>query len=430
MKLILYKTIKHFFPEYSGWIKNMKDPRNKNMITYELPAIIWTGTLLFLLKLSARRQINYEFNEKEMIKNIEVLAKSDMDRIPHDGTLEYLMERLDLRELAKLRTKMINRLIRNKCFNRYRLSGYHLIAIDGTGYLTFNHRHCEHCLTKKKSGKVLFYYHPVLEAKLILPNGMAFSIDTEFIENPSKKVNVQDCELKAFYRLADRLKKTSPQLNICLLLDGLYANQPVINKCNKNRWKYIITFKEGSMKEVYREYESLKKSYKDNYLECNNKEIKQEYHWVPDVLQYKDTANVNVLECIEYKSSKKKRFVWLTNFNIDKNSVKNIVERGRLRWKIENEGFNMQKNGGYAMEHPYSEHIVALKNFYILLQIAHIISQLMEKGSLLVTEVKKAFGSIRNLARRLLESLRTNVFDPITIQFIESSRFQIRLQPP
>jgi len=430
MKGVLYKTVHHFFPEYLGWLKNMKDPRNKNMITYELPTLIWIGTLLFLLKLGSRRQINYELDSEEMLKNVQLLTKEEQERIPHDGTLAYLLERFDTEELCKLRTKMINSLIRNKCLNKYRLSGYYLVAIDGSGYLTFKEKHCDHCLKVEKDGKVLYYRHPVLEAKLVLSNGMAFSIETEFVENPSGTVKAQDCELKAFHRLAEKLKRVFPQLKICLLLDGLYANKPVLDMCNKNGWKHIITFKEGSMPEVYREYESLKKSSTENHGEYEKDGIKQEYFWAADVLQYKDIPNTNVLECIETKAGKEKKFVWLTNFVINEFSYREIGGGGRLRWKIENEGFNMQKNGGYKLEHPYSEHIVALKNFYLLLQIAHIINQLMEKGSLLVDEIKKSFGSIRNLAHRLLESLRTSVFDSIEIKSIESSRFQIRLRDP
>lgn len=430
MKRVMYKTVHHFFPEYHQWLKSMKDPRNKNMATYGLPSLMWVGTLLFLLKLGARRQINYELDSEEMIKNVEILSKEKIYRIPHDGTLEYLMERLDTEELNKLRTRMINELIRKRCLEKYRLKGYYLIAIDGSGYLTFKEKHCEHCLKVEKDGKALYYKHPILEAKLVLGNGMAFSIETEFVENPGGKVKVQDCELRAFHRLIKKLKRNFPQLKICLLLDGLYANKPVIGSCNKNNWNYIITFKEGSMKEVYKEYESLKKLHPENYLEYNGKGIQQEYCWAPNVLQYKGTSNANVLECIERKPKETKRFVYLTNFSISKDNVKEIGGGGRLRWKIENEGFNTQKNGGYKLEHHYSEHIVALKNFYLLLQIAHIINQLMEKGSLLVDEVKKFFGSIRNLSRRLLESLRTSVFNSTDIQAIESSRFQIRLQSP
>lgn len=430
MKKVLYKTMHHFFPKYRVWLKKMKDPRNKNMIIYTLSTMIWTGKLLFLLKLGARRQINFLLDSELMIKNINTLAKDNIEDIPHDGTLAYLLERLNPCELSWLRRMMINELLRKKCLTKYRLMGYYLIAIDGSGYLTFNYKHCEHCLKKEKDGKVLYYYHPILEAKLIAGDGMAFSIETEFIENPGRKVDIQDCELNAFHRLQDKLKKDFPQLKICLLLDSLYANKPVLDVCHKNNWKYIIVFKEGSMPEVYQEYETLKRLSPENYGEYEDEKIKQKYYWAKDVLQYKDTSNVDVLECIEYKQETEKKFVWLTNFTVNESTYREIGGGGRLRWKVENEGFNMQKNGGYVLEHPYSEHIVALKNFYLLLQIAHIINQLMEKGSLLVDEIKKSFGSIRNLSRRLLESLRTSVFDSAEIQSIESLKFQIRLRSP
>jgi hypothetical protein len=41
-----------------------------------------------------------------------------------------------------------------------------------------------------------------------------------------------------------------------------------------------------------------------------------------------------------------------------------------MRWKIENEGFNVQKRGGYELEHAYTNHPNSAKVFYFLLQIA------------------------------------------------------------
>ena len=52
---------------------------------------------------------------------------------------------------------MINRLIRMKALEKYRLLGeYYMIAVDGTGYLVYKERHCPHCLTKEKDGKILY----------------------------------------------------------------------------------------------------------------------------------------------------------------------------------------------------------------------------------------------------------------------------------
>ena len=122
-----------------------------------------------------------------------------------------------------MRTFIIRALLRKKCLEEFRLPGENYsIAIDGTGRLSFKRRHCGHCLERKPFDHTTLFYHPVLEAKLVFSNGLALSIATEFIENEKPDVKKQDCELKAFYRLAEKLKQTFPQLRICLLLDAVH----------------------------------------------------------------------------------------------------------------------------------------------------------------------------------------------------------------
>jgi hypothetical protein len=54
-----------------------------------------------------------------------------------------------------------------------------------------------------------------------------------------------------------------------------------------------------------------------------------------------------------------------------------------MRFKIENEGFNTQKNGGYNLSHKFSRvSSVAMKNYVSLMQIAHLFNQLYELSSL------------------------------------------------
>jgi hypothetical protein len=101
--------------------------------------------------------------------------------------------------------------------------------MDGTGVLSYTERHCEYCLTQKQKNGEIRYYHPVLEAKIVTENGYAFSLMTEFIENTDPQATKQDCELKAFYRLEERLKKRFPHAPFCLLLDGLFAGGPTLS---------------------------------------------------------------------------------------------------------------------------------------------------------------------------------------------------------
>jgi len=66
-----------------------------------------------------------------------------------------------------------------------------------------------------------------------------------------------------------------------------------------------------------------------------------------------------------------------------------------------------------------------MKNFYLLLQIAHLILQLIEKGNLLRCSAARLFGSLENLARRLSESFRNHPIDPDALD--AAARRHIRL---
>ncbi|MBU4348848.1 transposase [bacterium] len=376
---------------------------------------------MFLLRLGSKRKISYKLSTELFLQNLCTLTKNYDEKTAHHDTVEYFLTKLEPEQLYKVRYMMANRLIRSKCLNKFRLlEEYFMIAIDGTGHLVFKERHCPHCLTKKKDGEILYYYHNVLEAKLVTGSGLAISVETEFIHN-SDGTTKQDCELNAFYRMAKRLKKRFPQLKICLLLDSLYTAAPVMDILKEYGWKYITTFKEGSMPERYEEFLKLKKLCPENEIETANDKLSQKYGWVNDI-DHKENF-FDVLELEELSIDKKTRFVWLTNFKVNKNNITKIAKGARLRWKIENEGFNVQKNRGFNLEHPYSQNEIAMKNYYLLLQIAYIISQLMEKGSLLKDKIEKVFGSVSNVFDQLLEDLRTRFIGDIFL----TKPIQIRL---
>jgi len=400
-----FKTVSHFFPKLNIWLQSVDDPRNKNKIIYEPSHLLWLGIFLFLLRLGSKRKIKYKLATEDFLKNLNQLCTGYSENVAHHDTVEYLLQRLEPEELYGVRQKMVNRLIRMKALEKYRLlEEYYMIAVDGTGHLVYKERHCPHCLTKKKDGKILYYYHNVLEAKLVTGTGLALSVETEFIQNSDGETK-QDCELNAFYRLAKRLKKRFPQLKICLLLDSLYAAGPVIDISEEYGWKYITVFKRGSMPERYEEFCQLKKLCPENEIELANDKASQKYSWVGDI-DHKGNF-FDVAELDEATVDKKTRFVWLTNLKVGKKNIIKIAKGGRLRWKIENEGSGIQKNRGFNLEHPYSQNETSMKNLYLLLQIAYIISQLMEKGSLLKHKIQKVFGSVTMLFEQLLEDLGT-----------------------
>jgi hypothetical protein len=428
----LLMTCRHFFGDIlGGFQSSIADPRFQPLIIYPLSCLMFTGILMFLFRLGARRQVHWLLHSRQAVDKYRQLF--GVQTLPHGDTLNHLYSKLDPEQVGEVVSSLTETLIRKKILYPYRLlDKYFVVVLDATGMLTFDQRHCQHCL-KSKSGSREIFYHQVLEAKIVTRNGFVFSLMSEFIENSDSNVSKQDSELKAFYRLAPRLKKRFPRLPICLVGDALYAGGPVFSICNQFGWKFLITFKQTDMPAVNEEFERLSKLQAENkatFQTGKTLQVTQKFRWVSHILHTDDSNTdhlLNALECLEEKPGRTTKFRWITNFSI---SAKNFLEiannGGRFRWKIENEGFNVQKNGGFGLEHAYSKSTVSLKVFYYLLQIAHLWAQLLEKGSLLKQFFPKGLGSSKNLAARLKEEWIYKTLPPNFWATTAQASFQIR----
>jgi hypothetical protein len=409
----------------------VRDHRDQECITYGRRFLIWMGLMPFLLKLGSRRRLRFELDSPQALANLNALSRAGQETMAHSDTLNYFLGRVPAASLPLLRRKMVQRLLRMKALDHGRLMSHFLVVVDGSGQLRFNQRHCPHCL-EQIHGEQTLYFHNILEAKLVTPEGLAISLESEFIENADPKASKQDCELKAFARLAERLKKNYPQLSLCLCFDALYANGTAMDICRKNHWKYFITFKEGSLPALWQEYQSLLPLCPRNRKTCTTVEgIRQSFAWVGQLEHVDDRKRhhcVNAFQCQEKQDGETHFFAWLTNWSVNGDCVAALGNRGaRCRWKIENEGFNIQKNSGFNLEHAYSTGPLQIKNFYVLLQIAHLILQLVERGSLLTRDAKMLFGSLANLARRLAESIRNVLIPAEANDPARAASIQIRL---
>jgi len=117
----------------------------------------------------------------------------------------------------------------------------------------------------------------------------------------------------------------------------------------------------------------------------------------------------------------------VTDLEVSKGDVREISQcAGRDRWKIENQGLNSQKRGGFALKHPYSLDYTSAKVFYFLLQMAHLFFQLMVAGSLLKKYFPRGFGSLKNFAERLRKAWRNSLLAEQVLDLLDQLRLQIR----
>ena len=419
---MLARTVRHFLPGLPAAFAALPDARKPDRIVYPKQSLAWSGVLIPLLGLGSRRQFRFEADTPAFAANLNALAHAHCETAPHDDTIVYYLKGVSPEPFEALAVHIVRRLIRMKALDRWRLHGRFLVAIDGTGQLFFRRRHCPHCLTRTAPDGQTLYFHHVLEAKLVTANGFAFSVGSEFIENEGPEASKQDCELKAFARLAPKLKASFPHLPITVLADGLYACRPFLDACRDHNWRFITTFKEGSLPSLFTEFQTLRDLAPRQRAERRDRSVVQRFAWVND-LDYKN-HRLSAFECREERPDGSHYFAWLTNTPLGCESVITYANQGgRLRWKIENEGFHTQKHGGYELEHAYCTDGKVAKIFYHLIQVAHAINQLITHGSLL-DDFRRLLGSVRNYRRRLAEALRhtlipAEALDPNTAQAMQ-----------
>ena len=268
-----------------------------------------------------------------------------------------------------------------------------------------------------KEVKVKRYYHKVLEAKLLLSPGILISLDTEFIENEKEDVSKNDCEINAAKRLLERLHKDYPRLPVCLQGDALYAAETIMKMCRD--WKYILTQKATRQKVLAESYEWIASGGGAETLTGIGKEGGNgEYiNHVEETAGKEEEADMYRYRYETEEDGEKEihEFQWITNIELTKKNLEEMIEAGRGRWKIENEGFNNQKNGIYDIEHLNSRDSNAMKNHYLITQIADIVMQIYLSFSPLRKEIGQ---SIKNTSSGLLESFRRHTVTDEDVSYI------------
>jgi len=433
-------AMRQHFPELLDWMREVDDCRSKAS-EYELAAHLTACLAMFLFKSGSRNQYNQYREDVRFKRNFKRIFGFDM---PHGDSVHNVIQLLDVEQIEQLKHKMVQVLLQRRTFHpsRYRDQWFR-IAVDATGIGSYDHQRDDQCLyTTSKKGKKT-WFHSVLEARLVTPQGFSVSIATVWIENPEDgEYDKQDCERKAFPRLAAKLKAQYPRLPMLILADGLYPYEGFFAICEANQWAFCVTFKEGNLPSAWKKVEELKPLQVTNNLRelihlANGKIIENVFGWVTGV-NYKGHI-FNWLECLETVTtpnsdaskvkSETTRFVQITSLPINASNIVETSLTGRLRWKIENEGFNTLKNGGYEMEHQYArKSYIALKNYFQFMQMAHLIHQLMTINTRFQENFMKTKNhpTLKNLWRDLVAAMQWFDFDEQELEYRIGVRQQFR----
>jgi hypothetical protein len=256
--------------------------------------------------------------------------------------------------------------------------------------------------------------------------------------------NKQDCEQKAFRRLAHRLKAGFSHLPIMVLLDGLYPNGPVMELGHQHNWDFMIVLQDGSLPSVWEEIAGLKDLQSENRLSHKWGDRRQYFWWVNDIeYGYADPATqrqkklkLHAVTCEESWEEiapgstavvpKASRHVWVSAEPLHRGNVHQRCNLGaRHRWGIE-AGFLVEKQQGYQYEHCFSYEWEAMRGYHYLMRLGHALNVLARHSCALAKYVRDL--GVRGLIAWVRSTIAGPWLKAEDLQQIATAHCQIRLE--
>jgi len=308
-----------------------------------------------------------------------------MSRIPTDNHIRAMLDPVAPDHLFPVFDEVVAALERSGGLAAFRRLGSHvLIALDGTEYHRSTRIHCPNCSRCTRAGQPTEHFHTMVCATIVAPgHAQVVPLEPEFIR-PQDGHDKQDCESRAVRRWLARHGVRYQPWNPIYLGDDLLACQPVCEAVLAQGGHFLFTCKPSSHQTIQEYLTGIELDEHVERLRRGRTHATHTYRWLCDVplRAGKDALTVNWLS-IEIHDAKGKltyRNSFITDLPVTRETVAELAACARARWKIENESFNVLKNGGYHLEHNFGhgqQHLASLLVCFNLLAFAiHTVADL------------------------------------------------------
>jgi len=252
------------------------------------------------------------------------------------------------------------------------------------------------------------YFHAFLGATIVAPgHQQVLPLPPEFIA-PRDGAEKQDCERTAAKRWLAKHGREAVHLKPVFLGDDLFACQPIAAAMRQAGGNFILTCKPASHKTIAEYIHGAKLDEHRETTVTRGKRTTTIYRWLSAVpLRATDDAmNVNWFS-IEILGGKGKRTYFnsfVTDLDVNRETVAELAACGRSRWKIENETFNVLKTGGYNLEHNFGHGRETLASVLVVL---NLLAFAFHTAARLAVLAWREAVTARGAAYRFFEHLRT-----------------------
>jgi len=386
------RTVRAGCPKLNAWLNHtLPDPRNQIMCLYTAAHLWWQIIGTFLSRKGSRNGFDQQRQSGQAAWNMGALCDQSPEdpRFAGEPTVTCSdnaarhASRVDPQVVAQLPVLMFRELLERRLLDHSRLlDRWFILVLDGSVKEKCRQGFAEGGKSSTGTGR----YRYVLQLSVIGPQGTLLPLLHEEMDVINPETEKEDCELKAFERLAQRLKKEFPKLAICLVADALYCCQAVATICQLFDWKYVLTLKEGRQPTTWDETLRLLPFNRNNRIRLllgqDGKAAQQDFRWVENVLLGEHQTNVILQGEITHEPSAT-LYAYITNFgNLTPQRVTTVVNSGGRERHLIEDTFNAQKNNGIGLEHVFCANATASKNYYTMMQVAQILWIITCRGCL------------------------------------------------
>ncbi len=403
----------------------LNDPRRPGSIRHKLTVLMIYALLLFIFQYASRREANRELSSPAILDTLRAVFP-EVDGTPHIDTLARLLEKIPAEQIENILGTTVRQLLRRKKLQALLVEKHYVVAIDGTQKFIRTASFAPEALHRKNKNYVY-----LLEAVLVGPQGIVIPLLAEFCENGPEQ-NKQDCELKAFRRLAARLKELMGKLPLLILADGLYPNGPVMQICRQNNWDFMIVLPSNCLQSVWEDALGIRQLEPKQTRTYQWGDHMQFFWWANNIAyDWRDAENryhrlmLHIVVCNETREENESTWAWVSGTPLTQKNIINRCNRAaRHRWGIE-ENFLAEKHHGYNYEHPFSYNWNALKGWHALMRLAHLIN-ILTLHTVALWDTVQTLG-MRGTLRFLWQTFTGNWLDISRLNRLRNKPAQLRL---
>lgn len=400
--------------QFALQLNQIPEFRQKTKVKHSLHDVFMSGLAMMFFQDTSLLQFQKHLDDEIHNNNLKTLF--NVQTIPKDSQMKDVIDATESSYLEPVFTAWFKALQRGKYLENYRfLNDRYLVSFDGSEYFSSDKICCPGCLKKESAKGQVRYSHQILQAVLMHPDmKQVIPLAPEAVTNTGF-YEKQDCEFNASKRIIKKISRAHPRLKIIMVGDGLYSKQPMVEGIKAAGMNYILVAKPDDHKILYEWVNEQRQLQEVSRLEVkDNKGRLHVYEWLNEVPLNgnKDTLMTNYFEYwLIDKQKATYHNSWVTDMEVTRDNVRELVRGGRCRWKIENETFNTLKNQGYHIEHNYGHGEKHLSyNFFMLNLLAFFMHQIFELTDILYQECRRKFGSRRNLWDHLRSSIYILIF--------------------